>query len=198
VQTLKNSGFSIEHVDLGGGLGVRYLTEVPPTPQQYITQIIASYQPDFELIIEPGRAIAANAGILVTRIEYIKRTRHKKFVVVDSAMNDLLRPVLYDAYQEILPLKQHADGAKELFDIVGPVCETGDFLGKNRQLTVKDDDLLAIRTAGAYGFVMSSNYNSRPRAPEVMVDQDKTYLIRRRETVSDLYANEFILPGTLV
>jgi diaminopimelate decarboxylase len=196
--SLRSKGFAIEHIDLGGGLGVRYLAENPPTPQEYISKLLSIYKPDCELIIEPGRAIAANAGILVTRIEYIKRTNHKKFVIVDSAMNDLLRPVLYNAYQEILPLQRHPEGANELFDVVGPVCETGDFLGKNRQLTVKDNDLLAVRTAGAYGFVMSSNYNSRPRVPEVMVDNEHFFLIRKRETIVDLYANEFLLPVEMI
>ena len=194
VTELRQQGFNIAHLDIGGGLGVRYAEETPPSPEEYISEIVRRLKSDsLEIIIEPGRAIVANAGILVTRVEYIKLTRHKNFAIVDAAMNDLLRPALYNAYQEILPVLHH-NGIPVEFDVVGPVCETGDFLGKNRFLVIKEHDLLAIRTAGAYGFTMSSNYNSRPRVAEVLVDKDQVHLIRRRETHSDLFQHEILPP----
>lgn len=195
VKTLKERGFSIKHLDLGGGLGVRYYDETPPAPAEYAKALAARFtDPSLELIVEPGRAIAANAGILLTTVEYLKLGAHKNFAIVDAAMNDLLRPALYQAYQDIIPVEIRADVDVARFDVVGPVCETGDFLGKSRNLALKVGDLVAIRTAGAYGFVMSSNYNTRPRVAEVMVDGDKSYLVRERETVASLFENERVLP----
>jgi diaminopimelate decarboxylase len=192
VKTLRSLGFTLTHLDIGGGLGVRYAEESPPSPEEYITEVINKLgKDDLTIIIEPGRAIVANAGILLTRVLYLKMTRHKNFAIVDAAMNDLLRPSLYNAYQEIVPVFPH-DGIPTEFDIVGPVCETGDFLGKSRLMTLKEQDLLAVRTAGAYGFAMSSNYNSRPRAAEILVDKNKTHLIRRREEIDDLFMHEFL------
>jgi diaminopimelate decarboxylase len=195
VKTLKERGFAIEHLDLGGGLGVRYHDETPPAPGEYAQALAQRFtDPSLEIIVEPGRAIAANAGILLTKIEYLKYGQHKNFAIVDAAMNDLLRPALYEAYQDILPAVIRQDVPTGRFDVVGPVCETGDFLGKSRDLAVKEGDLVAIRTAGAYGFTMSSNYNSRPRVAEVMVDGAKSYLVRERETVSGLFEKEHLLP----
>lgn len=195
VKTLKQRGFDIKHLDLGGGLGVRYRDETPPSPAEYAKALADRFTDlSLELILEPGRAIAANAGILLTKVEYLKLGAHKNFAVVDVGMNDLLRPALYDAYHDIIPAQIRADVNVVKYDVVGPVCETGDFLGKSRDLAVKVGDLVAIRTAGAYGFVMSSNYNSRPRAAEVMVDGDKSYLVRERETVASLFENEHLLP----
>lgn len=194
VDQCQEEGIVLTHLDIGGGLGVRYRDENPPSPADYIAAILKRLRHhQLELIMEPGRAIVANAGILVTRVEYLKKTSHKNFAVVDAAMNDLLRPSLYQAYQEIIPvINQSTD--YQTWDIVGPVCETGDFLGKDRSLSLKEQDLLAIRTAGAYGFTMSSNYNSRPKIPEVLVDKDQMFLIRKRETYSDLTLHENLLP----
>lgn len=190
---LRQEGIKLRHLDIGGGLGVKYGQEQPPSPAEYLSAILQRLTNDqIEVIVEPGRSIAANAGLLVTRVEYLKKTSHKNFAIVDAAMNDLLRPSLYDAYQEILPLNIK-DGPREKWDIVGPVCETGDFLGKERRLALTEHDLLAIRTAGAYGFTMSSNYNSRPKVAEVLVDGDQMFLIRRRENYSDLYSHENLL-----
>lgn len=195
VGQLRELGFNIKHLDIGGGLGVRYINEMPPSPESYIKAIIKKLAGDnIEVIVEPGRAIAANAGILVTRIEYLKTTGHKNFAIVDAAMNDLLRPALYQAYQDIIPVTKSAITPLS-YDVVGPICETGDFLGKDRSLAIKEQDLLAVRTAGAYGFTMSSNYNSRPRVAEVLVDKDKMHLIRRRETYEDLLSQESLLPA---
>lgn len=193
VKTLKARGFGIEHLDLGGGLGVRYRDETPPEPAEYAAALAQRFNdPTLELIVEPGRVIVANAGILLTRVEYLKYGSHKNFAIVDAGMNDLLRPALYNAYQEIVPaIIRDAAGH---FDVVGPVCETGDFLAKDRELALKEGDIVAVRTAGAYGFVMSSNYNSRPRVAEVMVDGDKSYLVRERETVASLFEREHVLP----
>ena len=147
----------------------------------------------YEILLEPGRAIVGNAGLLVTRVELLKQGDEKNFAVVDAAMNDLLRPALYSAWQEIIPVEPRTGGEPRRYDIVGPICETGDFLGKDRELNISPGDLLAVRTAGAYGFAMSSNYNSRPRAAEVMVDGERFYVVRRRETVAELYAGETVL-----
>ena len=147
-----------------------------------------------ELILEPGRSIAANAGILVTRVEFLKCTEHRNFAIIDAAMNDLIRPALYSAWQAIIPVKPHQDGEEKAWDLVGPVCETGDFLGKDRHLRLQAGDLLAVRSAGAYGFVMSSNYNTRNRPPELMVDGDQVHVVRRRETLEDQLAPESCLP----
>jgi diaminopimelate decarboxylase len=195
IEKLSTIGIELQHIDLGGGLGVVYDDETPPKPNEYVealTQILGDEFP-YEILIEPGRAIAANAGILLTQVEYLKNTPDKNFAIVDAAMNDLIRPALYSAWQQIVPVKPRQDEAVQNYDIVGPICETGDFLGKNRELALKEGDLLAIRGSGAYGFVMSSNYNSRPRIPEIMVDQDRVYLIRRRETIDDLLALENII-----
>lgn len=195
VKELRSRGIFLAHMDIGGGLGVRYLNENPPSPLSYISEIVNKLKQDrLEIMVEPGRAIAANAGILVTKVEYLKLTARKNFAVVDAAMNDLLRPSLYNAYQDIIPVVRQ-DGPMLNVDIVGPVCETGDFLGKNRQLAIKEQDLLAVRTTGAYGFTMSSNYNSRPKVAEVLVDKDQVYLIRKRESFQDLFEHEQLLPS---
>lgn len=187
-------GIGIEHLDLGGGLGIRYTDEAPPEPDAYAEALDARLgDRDLEIILEPGRAIAGNAGILLTRVEYLKPTATHNFAIVDAAMNDLLRPALYQAEQEIVPAERRA-GEPISWDIVGPVCETGDFLGKGRALVLAAGDLLAVRSSGAYGFSMSSNYNSRPRAAEVIVDGAEAHLVRRREQLADLYAGESTLP----
>ncbi len=193
-EALKNEGISIHHLDLGGGLGVCYRDEQPPAPETYVQAIYdrLGEQP-FEILLEPGRAIAANAGILLTQVEYLKPTEDKHFAIVDAAMNDLLRPSLYGAWQNIVPVTENTSGITAHYDIVGPVCETGDFLGKDRSLTLTAGNLLAVRSAGAYGFSMSSTYNSRPRPAEVMVDGDQVHLIRERETLSSLWAGEYLL-----
>jgi diaminopimelate decarboxylase len=195
VGRLKDSGIEIDHLDLGGGLGVRYNEEQPPEPSEY-AQALAQRLGDapYEIFLEPGRAIAANAGVLLTRVEYIKPGEVKDFAVIDAAMNDLIRPSLYQAWQAIVPVEQGAEGRESEYDLVGPICETGDFLGKGRQLTLAEGTLLAVRSSGAYGFTMASNYNSRPRVAEIMVDGNQTHLVRRRETIEELFANEAILP----
>ena len=195
VSALKAEGIDLKHLDLGGGLGIRYNDEQPPEPAVYIAALLERLgETDFEILLEPGRAIVGNAGILVTQVEYLKPTEHKNFAIVDAAMNDLVRPSLYSAWQAIIPVKLESDAAELQWDIVGPVCETGDFLGKNRVLKLAVGDLLAIRSSGAYGFSMSSNYNSRPRVPELMVDGDQTYLIRERESIAQLWSGEHLLP----
>ena len=192
VARIEAQGIAVQHLDLGGGLGVRYRDEHPPSPDQYMRPIMARLaNSNKEVLIEPGRAIAANAGVLLTRVQYLKESEHKNFAIVDAAMNDLIRPALYGAWQEIVPLRARADAGR-IYDIVGPVCETGDFLGKDRHMNLASGDLLAVRSAGAYGFTMSSNYNSRPRAAEILVDGDKSYVVRRRETVDSLFANEAV------
>lgn len=183
-------GFNIRYINMGGGLGIVYHEEHPPTLEDYAKKLkskLSSYP--VELILEPGRYIVGHAGILLTRIEYLKQTEQKNFAVVDAGMNDLLRPVLYHAWQNILPVEQLSTEKKH-YDIVGPVCESADFLGKNRELAIRQNDLLAIDAVGAYGFSMSSNYNSRCRPPEILVDTKKTHLIRRRETIEELFALE--------
>jgi diaminopimelate decarboxylase len=191
---LAGQGIAIEHLDLGGGLGIRYTDEAPPEPDAYAAALDERLGGrDLEIILEPGRAIAGNAGILLTRVEYLKPTATHNFAIVDAAMNDLLRPALYGAEQEIITAERRA-GEPRPWDIVGPVCETGDFLGKGRALALAPGDLLAVRSSGAYGFTMSSNYNSRPRAAEVLVDGDRAHLVRRRETLAELYAGEAMLP----
>jgi diaminopimelate decarboxylase len=192
---LRSEGIAIRHLDLGGGLGIRYRDEDPPHPTEYAERLFERLgDHDFEILIEPGRAIVGNAGILLTRVEYLKTNRAKRFAIVDAAMNDLLRPALYDAWQEIAPVSPRRDEEPQVYDVVGPVCETGDFLGKNRSLAIRPGDLLAVRSAGAYGFSMSSNYNSRPRAAEVLVDGDVMHLVRERETIAQLVAGERLLP----
>lgn len=193
--TLKSEGIHLHHLDLGGGLGIRYKDEQPTEPAQYIQAILKRLDGiDYEILLEPGRAIVGNAGILVTQVEYLKPTDSKNFAIVDAAMNDLIRPALYSAWQEIIPVNQHSDAVEQTWDIVGPVCETGDFLGKERRLKLAQGDLLAIRSSGAYGFSMSSNYNSRPRAAELMVDGSKLYLVRERESLAHLWTGEHLLP----
>jgi diaminopimelate decarboxylase len=194
VVELKARGITLEHLDLGGGLGICYNDEQPPEPSEYISAILARLgQNEFEILLEPGRAIVGNAGILVTRVEYLKSTAEKNFAIVDAAMNDLIRPALYSAWQAIIPVNRDSNAELKTWDIVGPVCETGDFLGKNRALSLQEGDLLAVRSSGAYGFAMSSNYNSRPRAAEIMVDGTKIHLIRQRESLAQLWANEQIV-----
>ncbi len=192
---LKKVGISIQHLDLGGGLGICYRDEQPPLPSDYVD---ALYQKlgnlPYEMILEPGRAIAGNAGILVTKVEYIKPTEDRRFAIVDAAMNDLMRPSLYQAWQNIVPVDMTSTAEKEPYDVVGPVCETGDFLGKDRALAIAEGDLLAILSAGAYGFTMSSNYNSRPHVAEVMVDGQDVHLIGKRQGVDSLWQNETLLP----
>ena len=195
VSILKADGIHLHHLDLGGGLGIRYNEEEPPKPAEYIAAVLKRLgTTDFEILLEPGRAIVGNAGILVTQVEYLKPTAHKNFAIVDAAMNDLVRPSLYSAWQEIIPVNQQSNAPEQVWDIVGPVCETGDFLGKDRALKLSQGDLLAIRSSGAYGFSMSSNYNSRPRVAEVMVDGDQVYLVRERESIAHLLAGEHLLP----
>ncbi len=192
VDTLAEQGIAIRHLDLGGGLGVRYQSENPPQPDEYVQKVKARLAGrSLTLVMEPGRSIAANAGILLTRVEYIKVTSDKHFAIVDAAMNDLIRPSLYSAWQEIMPVTPHA-GDLHTYDIVGPICETGDFLGKDRELVLSEGDLLAIRSAGAYGFTMSSNYNSRNRAAEIMVDQAQNRVVRKRESIEDQIALEAV------
>ncbi|GMQ87129.1 MAG: diaminopimelate decarboxylase [Gammaproteobacteria bacterium] len=192
VDHLEAQGIGIHHLDLGGGLGVQYRDEHPPSPQEYVRPLVARLaNTDKEILIEPGRAIAANAGILVTEVQYLKESADKNFAVVDAAMNDLIRPALYSAWQDIIPVVPRC-GDTVNWEVVGPVCETGDFLGKDRVLAIRQGDLLAVRSSGAYGFTMSSNYNSRPRAAEILVDGADAHIIRARETIDSLFETEFI------
>ena len=195
IDALADDGIHIRHLDVGGGLGVRYDNETPPEPSLYAEQLKARLQDrNLTLVFEPGRAIAANAGVLLTRVEHLKPGEAKNFAIVDAAMNDLIRPALYSAWQAIIPLDKTLERPAAVYDIVGPVCETGDFIGKDRELSITEGDLLAVRSAGAYGFVMASNYNSRPRAAEVMVDGDQARVVREREQLSDLWRGESLLP----
>ncbi|GGW84227.1 diaminopimelate decarboxylase [Alteromonas halophila] len=192
VALLRQHGITLSHLDVGGGLGVTYEKETPPHPREYAAALakrMGEHQ-DLTLILEPGRAIAANAGILVTQVEFIKAGDDKHFAIVDAAMNDLLRPALYSAWQNIIPLRPRNDEPQALYDVVGPVCETGDFIGKDRELAIRPGDLLAVRSAGAYGFTMASNYNSRCRPPEIMVDGKQVLLVREREKQKDLWKGE--------
>ena len=195
VAKLKQQGISTRHLDLGGGLGIRYRDENPPLPDEWARALNERLDGfEGEIIIEPGRAIAANAGVLLTRVNALKHSEHKNFAVVDAAMNDLMRPSLYGAWQDILPVTRATTAEPRQYDVVGPICETGDFLGKDRELALAGGELLAVRSAGAYGFSMSSNYNSRGRAAEVMVDADRHYLVRERESFEDLVRGESLLP----
>lgn len=195
IDRLAMRGIHIRHLDLGGGLGVRYRDEQPPLAGDYIQAVRQRIEGrDLALVFEPGRSIVANAGVLLTRVEYLKHTEHKDFAIVDAAMNDLIRPALYQAWMDVVPV-QPRNGEVRHYDIVGPICETGDFLAKERPLALAEGDLLAVRSAGAYGFVMSSNYNTRGRAAEVMVDGDQAFEVRRRESVQELYAGESLLPA---
>ena len=196
IAALKSHGISLDHIDLGGGLGVPYQDEEPPHPSEYLAQVKARLAgTGLTLVLEPGRSIAANAGVMLTRVNLLKENHGKHFAVVDGAMNDLIRPSLYSAWQRIIPVMQapspHAVQAQ--YDVVGPVCESGDFLGKDRDLSLAPGDLLAVRSAGAYSFVMSSNYNTRPRAAEILVDGEQAHLVRRRETYADLLAHESLV-----
>ena len=194
-ERLREEGIVIRHLDLGGGLGIRYNDETPPEPAAYAEVLSRRLQGlNYEIFIEPGRAIVGNAGILLTRVEYLKTNGTKRFAIVDAAMNDLIRPSLYQAWQAILSVQRNEQAESHCYDVVGPVCETGDFLGKDRELAIAEGDLLAVRSAGAYGFCMSSNYNSRPRVAEILVDGFKTHLARPRETVVELFQSERILP----
>lgn len=194
IDRLADFGIELSHLDLGGGLGVPYNGEEPPHPSEYAAALMEKLErfPHLTIIFEPGRAIMANAGIMLTRVEYLKQNADKNFCIVDAAMNDLIRPALYSAWQRIEPVVQ-TDKPSNVYDVVGPICETGDFIGKDRELNVEAGDLLAVRSAGAYGFTMSSNYNSRPRAAEIMIDKDKMHLIRKRETIESLWENESLI-----
>ncbi|WP_414728742.1 diaminopimelate decarboxylase [Zhongshania aliphaticivorans] len=195
VDTLAAMDITISHLDLGGGLGVRYRDEVAPLTGEYIAAIRARLgERKVTLMFEPGRSITANAGVLLTTVEYLKLNEHKNFAIIDAAMNDMIRPSLYEAWMELLAVKPRNEGVLRTYDFVGPVCETGDFLAKDRELRIAEGDLLALASSGAYGFTMSSNYNSRGRAAEVMVDGDQCHLIRARETVTDLMRGEAVLP----
>lgn len=190
---LQKLGIEIHHLDLGGGLGVTYRDETPPSPADYVAALLKHIPGDLPVHIEPGRAVAANAGLFLTQVLFLKPTEHRNFAIVDGAMNDLIRPSLYAAWQEIVPVTPHDADCRD-WDIVGPVCETGDFLGKDRALALEPGDLLAVRSAGAYGFVMASNYNARNRPAEVMVDGDQAFLVRARETIEDQLRLESLIP----
>ena len=202
IDQLAAQGISIHHLDIGGGLGIPYSSEAPPSPSEYAQALLPKLQGrNYKILLEPGRAIVGNAGVLLTQVEYLKHTPHKNFAIVDAGMNDLIRPALYNAWQKIVPVIERVPDTIEqrssetrCYDIVGPVCETGDFLGKDRELNLQPGDLLAVRSAGAYGFVMSSNYNTRPRAAEVMVDGAQIHVVRARERLDELMAGERLLP----
>ena len=196
MEQLKQDGIHLKHLDLGGGLGVTYTDEAPPHPTEYAKALwekLSAFN-ELEIIVEPGRAITANAGILVTKVEYLKSNESRNFAIVDAGMNDMIRPALYQAYMNILEIDRTLAREEKIYDVVGPICETSDFLGKQRKLAIAEGDYLAQRSAGAYGASMSSNYNSRPRTAEVMVDSDKAYLIRRREALNELWQLESVLP----
>ena len=196
VDQLAQQGIEIEHLDLGGGLGVQYRDETPTPAGDYIAAVKERLgERRFKLIFEPGRSIAANAGVFLTRVEYLKLSEHKNFAIIDGAMNDLIRPALYSAWQDIKPVAEQSDEPVRHYDLVGPVCETGDFLGKDRELALKQGDVLAVMSAGAYGFVMASNYNTRGRAAEVMVDGARAQVVRKREPLDSLFAGESLLPA---
>ena len=194
MEQLKEDGIKLKHLDLGGGLGVTYTNETPPHPSDYATALLnklKNYE-DLEIILEPGRAIAANAGILVAKVQYLKSNESRNFAITDTGMNDMIRPALYEAYMNIIEIDRTLGREKAIYDVVGPVCETSDFLGKQRELAIAEGDYIAQRSAGAYGASMSSNYNSRPRTAEMLVDGNKAHLIRRRENLSELWALESI------
>lgn len=196
MKQLKQDGIHLKHLDLGGGLGVTYTDETPPHPTEYAKALwekLSAFS-ELEIIVEPGRAITANAGILVTKVEYLKSNESRNFAIVDAGMNDMIRPALYQAYMNILEIDRTLAREEKIYDVVGPICETSDFLGKQRKLAIAEGDYLAQRSAGAYGASMSSNYNSRPRTAEVMVDGDKAHLIRRREALNELWQLESLLP----
>ena len=194
IEQLQEDGITLKHLDLGGGLGVTYTDETPPHPSDYATALLNKLKDyeDLEIILEPGRAIAANAGILVAKVQYLKSNESRNFAITDTGMNDMIRPALYEAYMNIIEIDRTLEREKAIYDVVGPVCETSDFLGKQRELAIAEGDYIAQRSAGAYGASMSSNYNSRPRTAEVLVDGNKAHLIRRRESLSELWALESI------
>ena len=194
IEQLKEDGITLKHLDLGGGLGVTYTDETPPHPSDYAAALLNKLKnyKDLEIILEPGRAIAANAGILVAKVQYLKSNESRNFAITDTGMNDMIRPALYEAYMNIIEIDRTLGRERAIYDVVGPVCETSDFLGKQRELAIAEGDYIAQRSAGAYGASMSSNYNSRPRTAEVLVDGDKAHLIRRRESLSELWALESI------
>lgn len=193
IRELNKHNIVLEYIDVGGGLGIRYQYENPPTPDTYVAALLNKLQSiDLELHIEPGRSIIGNAGLLLTKVEYLKQTADNNFAIVDAAMNDLIRPALYDSYHEILPVLEHNDGSKKPFSIVGPVCESGDFFAHKRMLNIQTNDLLAIMNCGAYGYSMSSNYNSRPRCAEVLITNNTAQLINRRETIQQIIQNELL------
>lgn len=198
VDTLATKDIAISHIDVGGGIGITYSYETPPEFEVYAKAILAKLaHKNVKVLFEPGRALVGNAGVLLTKVEYLKHTESKSFAIVDAAMNDLMRPALYDAYHDIVavnPRQGESDVKNDIYEIVGPVCESGDFLGHDRVLNLAEGDLLAIKSAGAYGMSMASNYNTRARAAEVMVDGDKIHLIRQREKIADLFALEQLLP----
>jgi diaminopimelate decarboxylase len=194
VERLATRGIKLHHLDLGGGLGVCYRDETPPSPDELVSALLTRLAGvDVEIIVEPGRSIVGLAGVLLTRVELLKHSPHKNFAIVDAAMNDLMRPALYGSWMDIVPVEPRAAAGLE-YDVVGPVCETGDFLGKDRMLNVQEGDLLAVMGAGAYGFSMSSNYNTRPRAAEIMVDGAAVHVVRARELLPDLWRGEVVLP----
>ncbi|RDL42690.1 diaminopimelate decarboxylase [Marinomonas piezotolerans] len=197
IDQLAEQDITIKHLDLGGGLGVRYRDEVPPEPKDYADLLLERIKGrDLSLAFEPGRSIAANAGILLTKVEFLKCNPHKNFAIIDGAMNDLIRPSLYGAWMDIVQVNLEATSeGSRIYDLVGPICETSDFLGKDRELDLQAGSLLAVRSAGAYGFTMASNYNSRGRAAEIMVDGDKVHLIRERETIDHQLVGEQLLPA---
>ena len=194
IEQLKEDGITLKHLDLGGGLGVTYTDETPPHPSDYAAALLNKLKgyENLEIILEPGRAITANAGILVAKVQYLKSNESRNFAITDTGMNDMIRPALYEAYMNIIEIDRTLEREKAIYDVVGPVCETSDFLGKQRELAIAEGDYIAQRSAGAYGASMSSNYNSRPRTAEVLVDGDKAHLIRRRENLSELWALESI------
>jgi diaminopimelate decarboxylase len=194
VDVLESHDIHIDHIDVGGGIGITYDSETPPAFKAYTQAILTKLnQKQVKLLFEPGRALVGNAGVLLTKVEYLKPTESKDFAIVDAAMNDLMRPALYDAYHDIVPV-QPRDGAKTAYEIVGPVCETGDFLGHDRSLSLQENDVLAVKSAGAYAMSMASNYNTRARGVEIMVDGDKCHVVRKREEIADLFALESTLP----
>ena len=194
IEQLQEDGITLKHLDLGGGLGVTYTDETPPHPSDYAAALLNKLKgyENLEIILEPGRAIAANAGILVAKVQYLKSNESRNFAITDTGMNDMIRPALYEAYMNIIEIDRTLEREKAIYDVVGPVCETSDFLGKQRELAIAEGDYIAQRSAGAYGASMSSNYNSRPRTAEVLVDGNKAHLIRRRENLSELWALESI------
>lgn len=192
ISKLNDRGIEIAHLDLGGGVGIRYDDETTVDIAKYVDAILDKAG-DLDIILEPGRAIVGNAGVFVTKVEFLKQNSDKSFAIIDGAMNDLLRPAFYNAYHQVLPVNENARGAEASWDLVGPICETGDFLAKDRQLSLSEGDYLALMSAGAYGFTMSSNYNSRPRVAEVMVSDKAHHLIRQRETIQDLFNTESVI-----